>query len=53
MLRVDVTCDEGREWVEAEVIAQDVAPPRQHYSWLLWRAYLPVTKEQEQVGQDS
>lgn len=49
IVRVDVTSDCGKNWVEAEFSAQDDAPAREHYSWTLWSAKVPVNKGSKQV----
>ncbi|XP_047520020.1 sulfite oxidase isoform X1 [Pieris napi] len=43
ILRVDVSMDQGQSWIEAE-LKSDPAPPRQHYSWTLWRLNVPVKR---------
>ncbi|GBP49138.1 Probable sulfite oxidase, mitochondrial [Eumeta japonica] len=53
ILRVDVTSDNGATWMQAELYAQDSAPPRQHYSWTLWRALLPVDKKLNEASPPS
>lgn len=50
ILRVDVSADRGRTWVEAAALAADAAPPGKHYSWTLWTATVPVSSDQKQVS---
>ncbi|XP_028169216.1 sulfite oxidase isoform X2 [Ostrinia furnacalis] len=49
ILRVDVSADQGKTWIEAESTAVDPAPHKQHYSWMLWKANIPVDKGQKEV----
>ncbi|XP_063827400.1 sulfite oxidase [Ostrinia nubilalis] len=49
ILRVDVSADQGKTWIEAEPTAVDPAPHKQHYSWMLWKANIPVDKGQKEV----
>lgn len=42
ILRVDVSADRGRSWIEASAAAADAAPHQQHYAWTLWHAAVPA-----------
>ncbi|KAL0901071.1 hypothetical protein ABMA27_006393 [Loxostege sticticalis] len=49
ILRVDVSADQGKTWIEATPAAVDPAPHKQHYSWTLWAATVPAPKGQKEV----
>ncbi|XP_053618090.1 sulfite oxidase, mitochondrial isoform X2 [Plodia interpunctella] len=49
ILRVDITTDHGKTWLEATPVAVDDAPPREHYAWTLWTADVPVDKSQSEM----
>ncbi|KAH9635140.1 hypothetical protein HF086_000861 [Spodoptera exigua] len=42
ILRVDISPDCGKTWVQAEEMQSDDAPPQQHYAWTLWTARIPL-----------
>ncbi|CAG2102832.1 unnamed protein product [Medioppia subpectinata] len=44
VIRVDVTADEGVNWVTAELEQED-SPLNRTYSWTLWKANIPAPKE--------
>ncbi|CAG2162289.1 unnamed protein product [Oppiella nova] len=44
VIRVDVSADEGINWVTAELQQED-SPLNRTYSWTLWKANIPVPKE--------
>lgn len=49
IIRVDVTCDQGENWLSADLEqlqdGENVSAGR-HYAWTLWTARVPVTKDQ-------
>ncbi|KAF9420362.1 hypothetical protein HW555_003423 [Spodoptera exigua] len=49
ILRVDISPDCGKTWVQAEEMQSDDAPPQQHYAWTLWTARIPVSKGQKEL----
>lgn len=49
VLRVDISPDCGRTWVQAEEMQADDAPHNQHYAWTLWTARIPVQDGQTEV----
>lgn len=49
ILRVDISPDCGKTWVQAEEMQSDDAPPQQHYGWTLWTARIPVQKGQKEL----
>lgn len=48
IVRVDVTCDEGKSWHTAALDQSKKTPP-QHYSWTLWSVKLPISHGTKQV----
>ncbi|KAJ8735979.1 hypothetical protein PYW08_006635 [Mythimna loreyi] len=49
ILRVDVSPDCGKTWIQAEEMQSDDAPPQQHYGWTLWTARIPVERGQREL----
>ncbi|XP_075977587.1 sulfite oxidase isoform X2 [Anticarsia gemmatalis] len=49
VLRVDISPDGGRSWVQADEMQWDDAPPNMHYAWTLWTARIPVSNGQTEV----
>ncbi|XP_045493454.1 sulfite oxidase isoform X2 [Colias croceus] len=48
ILRVDISSDAGKNWIEAELRSHS-APHRRHYAWTLWSLQLPVDKNSKQL----
>lgn len=49
--RVDITADKGQTWQPAEIVEQEDADPGRCWSWVLWRAEIPVQKSEKEVSQ--
>lgn len=49
ILRVDISPDCGKTWLQADELQCDDAPPQQHYAWTLWTARVPVAKGQKEL----
>lgn len=44
VIRVDLTCDSGKTWFEAELVEQDEKQEPRHYGWTLWKAKVEVPR---------
>lgn len=40
--RVDITVNGGAKWIPAEIVQQENADPGRCWSWVLWKAEIPV-----------
>lgn len=48
IIRVDVTKDQGKSWLTANLVAQDTeAKEGRHWAWTLWSLELPVDRYKE------
>ena len=44
IIRVDLTTDQGKTWMEAKLLEQDKAKEPRHYGWTLWEAEVEVPR---------
>lgn len=49
VIRVDVTANKGQHWQPAEIIQQENANPGRCWSWVLWRAEIPLNENVNEV----
>lgn len=52
IIRVDITGDQGKSWVTADLQQLDdgeLVGPGRHYAWTLWTAKVPVGKNQKTI----
>lgn len=49
ILRVDITADKGKMWYTADIVNQEDAAAGRCWSWVLWKAEIPIDKNLKQV----